>query len=156
MKQVTLSKKEIKGLNDELNSNYHLEDFFDTGDFVALVEDTYLLKDGNLMFFYKGDLLLPSLRLLQKNNFLKNVVINMGAVPFMAKGADLMRPGIVGVDGDVAEGDIVAIVDEKNMKPIAVGQSLFSKEEMEKMEFGKMVLNLHYVGDDAWKMNPDN
>ncbi|MBI5881435.1 DUF1947 domain-containing protein [archaeon] len=150
MRQVTLSKRDIKDLNNDINKKYCIENFFSEDDLVALAEDTYILKDGELAFFYKEQLLLPSLRMLQNNNFLKNVIINMGAVPFIAKGADLMRPGIVGVDAYVEEGNIVAIVDEKNMKPIAVGQSLFSKEELEKMEVGKVVLNLHHVGDEFW------
>ncbi|MBW2964656.1 RNA-binding protein [Candidatus Woesearchaeota archaeon] len=150
MKQVTLSKKDIKSLNTDIAKQFGKQDFFLPSDFVTLAEDTYVLKDGELHFFYKDDLLLPSLRLLLKDNFLKNVVINMGAVPFISKGADLMRPGIVGVDAYVEENDIVAIVDEKNMKPIAVGQSLFSKDEMIDLEVGKMVLNLHHVGDEVW------
>lgn len=153
MKQVTLSKKDIKALNKEINTHYGVEEFFTVEDFVALAEDTYILKDGEITFFYKEDLLLPSLKLLVKNNFLKNVVIDMGAVPFIAKGSDLMRPGIVGVDAYVEEGSVVAIVDERNMKPIAVGQSLFSKEELQEMEAGKVILNLHYVGDDIWNFS---
>ncbi len=150
MKQVTLSKKDIKGLNKELKEKYGLEEYFSKDDFLTLAEDTYILKDGNLVFFYKEDLLIPALRLVLKNNFLKNIIIDMGAVPYAAKGADMMRPGITGVDAEVKEGDIVAIVDEKNLKPVAIGQSLFSKEEIQEMEAGKIVLNLHYVGDDAW------
>ncbi len=151
MKQVTLSKKDIKGLNEEIKNNYGREEFFSKDDFVALVDDMYVLLDGELVFFYKEDLLLPSLKLVIKNNFLKNVVVDMGAVPFAAKGADMMRPGITGVDADVKEGDVVAIVDENNLKPLAIGQTLFSKEEMMELEVGKMVLNLHHVGDDVWK-----
>jgi PUA domain protein len=150
MKQVTLSKKEIKELNTEINTTYGLEDFFSTDDFVTLAEDRYVLKDGEVTFFYKEELLLPSLKLVIKNNFLKNIIVDMGAVPFMAKGSDLMRPGVVGVDAYVKEGDIVAIVDEKNMKPLAIGQSLFSKDEIQEMEAGKVVLNIHHVSDEVW------
>jgi PUA domain protein len=150
MKQVTLSKKEIKGLNKEILEHYGLEEHFSKDDFMTLAEDTYVLKDGEILFFYKDDLLLPSLKMILKENFLKNVVINMGAVPPISKGADVMRPGIVGVDGDVVEGSVVAIVDENNLRPVAIGQSLFSKDEMMDLEVGKMVLNLHHVGDDVW------
>jgi PUA-domain protein len=155
MKQLTLSKKEKKGLNEEILKAYGLVDFFQMGDFVVLVNDTYILKDSELMFFYTDeDVLLPSLKLILKKNFLLKIVVDMGAVPFVAKGADLMRPGIVGVDADVDEGSIVVIVDEQNMKPLAIGQSLFSKLEMEEMEAGKMVVNLHYVGDEVWNFAP--
>lgn len=151
MKQVTLSKKEKKSLSAEIQKIWGIANFFDENCFAAAVDDTYLLKDSEPVFFYdKDDRLVPCLKLLLKQNFLKRVVVNMGAVPFMAKGADLMRPGIVGVDAGLKEGEFVAIVDEDNMKPIAVGESLFSKEEMEDMESGKMVLNIHHVGDDIW------
>ena len=155
MKQVTLSKRDIKGLNEDIIKMYGLDDFFSKEDFLKLVEDTYLMKDVEVLFFYKEDLLLPSLKLILKKNFLKNVVIDMGAVPFIAKGSDLMRPGVVGVDPYVEEGSIVAIVDENNLQPIAVGQSLFSKDEMQEMEEGKVVLNLHQVGDEVWNFTTD-
>jgi PUA domain protein len=155
MKQVTLSKKEKKALNDEIQKKWNLPNFFDDVGFVTAVDDTYILKDGEVVFFYDSeDRLLPCLRLLVKQNFLKNVIVNMGAVPYMVRGADLMRPGITGVDAGVKEGEIVAIVDENNLKPIALGEALFSKEEMESLEVGKMVLNLHHVGDDVWNFAP--
>ena len=155
MKQVTLSKKDIKDLNKEIAANYSIEEFFSEDDFITLADDIYITCDGEIVFFYKEDVLVPTLKMILKKNFLKKIIINMGAVPFMVKGADLMRPGIVGVDAYVEEGNIVAIVDEKNMKPIAIGQSLFSKDEMEKMEAGKMVLNLHHVGDEVWNFTTE-
>lgn len=155
MKQITLSKKEKRGLNKEIQDKFKLEEFFAVGDFVTLVNDTYILKDGELFFYYDDDSrLLPCLKLLIKKNFLNTIVVNMGAVPFVAKGADIMRPGIVGVDADVEEGSLVVIADENNMKPLALGEALFSKSEMEDLETGKMVLNLHYVGDDIWNFAP--
>lgn len=153
MKQVTLSKKDIKDLNNEIRGRYGKEEFFAKSDFLKLADDTYVMRDDEVLFFYRENALLPSLRLVLKDNFLKKVVVDMGAVPFAAKGADMMRPGIVGVDTGVKENDIVAIVDEKNLKPIAIGQSLFSKEEIQDMEAGKIVLNLHHVGDEVWNFS---
>jgi PUA-domain protein len=153
MKQVTMSKRDIRDLNEEIQKHYGTDAFFSEDDFLALADEKFILKDGEVTFFYREDLLLPSLRMIVKKNFLKNIIINMGAVPFIAKGADLMRPGIVGVDAYVDEGNIVAIVDEKNLKPIAIGQSLFSKDEMQQMEVGKVVLNLHHVGDEIWNFS---
>lgn len=156
MKQQTLSKRDIKDLNDEISKSYGVGDFFSRDDFLKVVDDTYIIQDGEVVFFYKEDMLLPSLRLLLKNNFLKNIVVDMGAVPFMAKGSDLMRPGIVGVDAYVEEDSIVSIVDENNMKPVAVGQSMFSKDEIQEMETGKVVLNLHFVGDEVWNFTTNS
>ncbi len=155
MKQVTLSKKDVKDLNKEIAELYGIEKFFDKSNNVALLEDSYIICDGLMLFFYKEDKLIPTLHLLLKQNFLPKVAVNMGAVPFVAKGADIMRPGIVGVDPKVKEGDIVSIVDETHDKPLAVGESLFSKEEMEEMEAGKMILSLHHVGDKIWNFQKD-
>jgi PUA-domain protein len=155
MKQVTLGKKDKKKLNEEIKKSWNLDEFFDDDCLAAAVDDSYILKAGEIAFFYdEGGRLLPALKLLIKQNFLKKIIINMGAVPFIAKGADLMRPGIVGVDVGVKQGEIVVIMDERNMRPIAVGETLFSKEEMEGLEAGKMVLNLHHVGDDVWNFAP--
>ncbi|MFC1723283.1 DUF1947 domain-containing protein [Nanoarchaeota archaeon] len=151
-KQVTLSKKDIKELNSEIHGLYGIERFFDKSNNVFLFEEEYVMCEGMILFFYHDDVLLPTLRLLLKNNFLKKVEVNMGAVPFVVKGADVMRPGIVGVGPEVKQGDYVSIVDETHNKPLAVGETLFSKDEIQGMEAGKIVLNLHHVGDPVWKM----
>ena len=44
----------------------------------------------------------------------------------------------------------VVIRDEKHSKPLAIGEALFSSEEISKMEKGKVILNLHYIGDKIW------
>lgn len=152
MGRVSLSKRDIKELNKDIEKTYGISDFFTKEDKISLLDDTYILSYNEVVLFYREDLLLPTLRLILRDNFLKKVVIDMGAVPYAAKGADMMRPGIVEVDTEVLQDDIVAIVDEQNLKPIAIGQTLFSKDEMLMMDQGKMVLNLHHVGDDVWKM----
>ena len=42
------------------------------------------------------------------------VEVDMGAVPFVTKGADVMAPGIVASDEVIKEGDLVWIRDERN------------------------------------------
>ena len=152
MKQINLSKKEIKALNLEINNMINSEDFFSIKDKLSLVNDDFITKDGKLLFFYSANKLIPSIKLLQQKNLLKHIIIDMGAVPFITKGSDLMRPGIVGISSDVEKGEIVAIKDEKNMVTLAIGKALFSKNEIEEMKAGKVILNLHHVGDKIWKM----
>ncbi len=76
----------------------------------------------------------------------------MLAVPYMIKGADVMRPGIKEIDGGIAKGEIVAIVDEMNKKAIAVGIAEFSTEEMREMMKGRVIKNIHWVGDEIWNV----
>ena len=80
----------------------------------------------------------------------KYVVVDMGAVKFVVKGADVMTPGIVDSDKNIKPNDMVWICDEKNKKPLAVGIALISGEDMIKKEKGKAVIILHYVGDNLW------
>ena len=75
----------------------------------------------------------------------------MGAVKFVVNGADVMRPGIVEIEEGIAKDEFVAVIDKNNKKPLAVGIALFSSEEMKGMNSGKVIKNIHYVGDELWK-----
>jgi PUA-domain protein len=76
------------------------------------------------------------------------VVVDAGAVRFVVNGADIMKPGIVSADAEIAVGDLVVIVEERYHKPLAVGRALVAGTEM-KGE-GKAVKSLHHVGDAIW------
>ena len=78
------------------------------------------------------------------------IVVDMGAVPYVCKGADVMAPGVRAVKGEFKENDLLVVVDEQHGKPLAVGVALFSSEEMKTVNHGKTVKNLHYVGDKLW------
>ncbi len=82
----------------------------------------------------------------------KYVVVDMGAVKFMTKGADVMSPGITKADPNIQKGDFVIIVDETYHKPLAIGRSLISGDEMTQNTQGKAVKNLHYIGDEIWNL----
>lgn len=82
---------------------------------------------------------------------LKRVTVDMGAVKPISDGADIMAPGIVEVDENIAEGEIVAIEDEKNRKTIAIGTTLEEGSDL-KGEKGKVIENLHYIGDKFWNL----
>jgi len=150
MKRHRLSGKEVKALNDILLQKYGLIDFLDKQANVELLEDSCIQVNGELMFFYLDGQPIPTLKLILKNNFLKAAVIDMPAVKFIVNGADIMRPGIKEM-ADFAQNDIIVIVDQNNHKPLAIGQALFSSEEMQKLDKGKVIKNLHYVGDPLWK-----
>ena len=76
----------------------------------------------------------------------------MGAVKFVAKGADVMSPGIVGADSGIQEGDFVIIIEETHRKPLAIGKALISGEEMVERNEGKAVKAIHYIGDNLWNL----
>ncbi len=147
-----LGNQELRELNAQLSDRFNLVDFFSKKDRIERLEDevTLIIKDSEPQFFYKENRLFPTLQLLQKTSILKTVSINMPAVPFIVGGADIMRPGIVAMD-DFPQGAILSIVDEKNKKPVAVGIALVSSTDMKTMEKGKVIKNIHCIGDEIWK-----
>ena len=82
----------------------------------------------------------------------RRVVVDSGAVRFVANGADAMRPGIVSITPDVRAGHPAQVVEERYGKPLAVGIALFDATDMEQQEKGKSVKSIHYVGDDIWNL----
>ncbi|MEX2682356.1 MAG: PUA domain-containing protein [Candidatus Sigynarchaeota archaeon] len=83
---------------------------------------------------------------------MKRVVIDQPAVPYISSGADVMRPGIVQVDDDIKKDDLVAIVDEKNQVPIAIGKAMFSAADIVSMDKGKVIKTVHHAGDKYWSL----
>jgi PUA domain protein len=75
----------------------------------------------------------------------------MGAVKFMCKGANVMRPGIKKYS-EFKKGDIVCVVEESHHKFLAIGKTLVSSQELESMEKGEVMKNLHYISDKYWEI----
>jgi PUA-domain protein len=146
VKQKPLKAKEVSKLIPGLELSKK--------DQVVLVEDEnqkLILVNKEPFFFYYEDKLVPTLKLLQTKDLLKKITVDMGAVKFVVNGADIMRPGITKIDADIKKEEAIVVVDENNQKPLAVGIALLSAEEMEKVSSGKVIKNIHYVGDEIWK-----
>ncbi|HHT19340.1 MAG: RNA-binding protein [Euryarchaeota archaeon] len=112
--------------------------------------DLILIDDEPLLMILNGEPF-PTLKGALKRPMEDHVVVvDMGAVKFMANGADVMSPGVVKADINIAEGDTVIIVDENHHKPLAMGIAMISGEEMVKNNKGKAVKTLHYIGDKIW------
>lgn len=78
------------------------------------------------------------------------VTVDMGAVRFVCKGANVMRPGITDMD-DFGPGRIVCVREESRGKYIAVGTASVSGSEAASSERGQVVDTLHYVSDRYWE-----
>ena len=79
-----------------------------------------------------------------------NVEVDMGAVKFMCKGANLMRPGIKKFT-EFEKEKLVCIVEETHHKFLAVGKAMVSSSELETMEKGEVIQNIHYISDKFWE-----
>lgn len=78
------------------------------------------------------------------------VTVDMGAVRFVCKGANIMRPGITGM-GEFGAGSIVCVREESRGKYIAVGVSSVSSVEASSSQRGQVVSTLHYISDRYWE-----
>ena len=149
-----LRSKETKAYSEELEKKLGVS-VFAQDDPVDMAESTdfnVLFVNGDILgMVYNEKTFLTVRGLLKYRPQRCFVTVDMGAVPYVTNGADIMGPGIVDADEDVKEGDIVWIRDVNNLVPLAVGVALFSGTELKKKAKGKAIKNLHNVGDKLWK-----
>ncbi|MCE4615422.1 MAG: DUF1947 domain-containing protein [Desulfurococcales archaeon] len=161
-----LSKKERKKLHRILTDkllrilDYNSCNLLEVGEYDDAV--VYLCDSQCFILIveYRGEnLYVPCLkRLLQvfrKSISIGDIEVDRGAVQALMRGADLMAPGVRRVTAYFDPGDMVIIIDEESNAPVSVGKAMVSSRELEAMvsskSRGKVVANLHYVGDKVWK-----
>jgi len=116
------------------------------------VGEVYLIRGRPVAVRSEGDTLIPVLTYVDELPNLPRVVVDMGAVPHICNGADVMAPGISRVEGEFKKGEVVVVIDEKNRRPLAIGLSLVNSEDLKNIERGKIIKNCHHVGDKLWKL----
>ncbi|HIQ38700.1 MAG TPA: DUF1947 domain-containing protein [Methanothermococcus okinawensis] len=149
-----LKKKELKKVLEELRDTFGVEIPKKVKGEVLVVDDyEVILIDGEPTLFKVEDKLYPTLKCIMKYNVERGkVVVDMGAVRFLARGADVMAPGIVDADENIKEGDVVFAVDETHNKPLIVGRALMDGVTMKNSNRGRAIKTLHYVGDIIWNL----
>jgi len=146
----TLKAKETRLLLREANSRLGIS--IDS----KKIEETIIGEDVKLFWAEEtplliriGDALIPTLTYQEALQHLPNVVVDMGAIPHVCGGADIMAPGIVSTQ-EFESNQLVVVRDEKHGKALAIGLSLLSSKEIQETRKGKAIKNLHYVGDKVW------
>ncbi len=153
-KRNFLKNKRIKEIKKELGNYENIIPKKAKVEYIKIddLPDIYLI-DGEPLLMQTDEKIIPTLKSVQNiENNEKNVTVDMGAINFVIKGADIMSPGIVDADKTISVGDTVIIVDETHKKPLAIGTSLITGEEMIENNKGKAIKNLHYVGDPIWNL----
>jgi PUA domain protein len=120
-----------------------------------------VLDDRSQLYFVQGELWLVNVEakvfpglpaLIAGNVQLPQVVVDMGAVPHIANGADVMAPGILNLDEQLLPDDLAVVIDQKNNMPLAVGRMLLAPDVIMESKKGRAIETLHYVGDQLWKL----
>lgn len=116
-----------------------------------IADDAQIIMGQGIKILKINDEYLPFLSETQILEKFPHVTVDMGAVKFMCKGANVMRPGIKTHD-EFEKEKIVCIVEESQHKFLAVGKALVSSAELEKMEKGEVIKNMHYISDKFWEI----
>jgi PUA-domain protein len=153
-KRRRLRNKEVKALAQELNDTMGM-DVISTEDIIDIASsmeyDVIFVNGDILAIIVEGKPFLTVRGILELGADRAFVTVDMGAVPYVANGADVMAPGVVDADLQLEEGNMVWIRDEKNARPLAIGKALMSGSDMISAKSGKAVVTIHYVGDKLWK-----
>jgi len=153
-KRGRLREKEIKALSEEISQKVGIQVFTlkDTIDKAESSDfDVIFVNNEILAMVISGKAFLTVKGLLRYNPPRSFVTVDMGAVPFVVKGADIMGPGIVDADMEIRPGDFVWVRDVKNLRALAIGEAIVSGMEMLQKKPGKAIKSIHYVGDKLWK-----
>ena len=152
-----LKEKDSKNLLDKSSQKFrvNLEQIFKEKTNIEVIETEHgdiCLIDGKPVFVRTQVDVYPTLVFSELFNMMPKVTVDMGAVPFVCKGANIMAPGIKRFSGDFKKGDFVFIIDERHGKPLALGEIVYDAEEVKSVKQGIVVKNKHYVGDNIWNI----
>jgi PUA-domain protein len=149
LRMVALRSKEVEKVLREFKEKFGEEVYGRRFESVDLNGGTVYVVDGTPLILRVEGTLLPTLINIEVLNRLPRVVVDMGAVKHICNGADVMMPGVREASLPLEMGVPVTIMDEKYRKHIAVGVTLTALKALGGK--GKVVRNLHYVGDKVWK-----
>ncbi len=114
-------------------------------------DDTQIITAKDIMILKIGDVQLPFLSQKELLEKFPHVMVDMGAVKFMCNGANVMRPGIRSYS-EFEKDQVVCVIEESQHKFLAVGKAMVPSSELESMEKGEVVKNLHYISDKFWEI----
>jgi len=150
-----LKSKEAKKLLHEISSNLGKDVEQMLGNKTNIeVNETELgelfIFNGRALLARSNKILFFTLTFEELFPLFPKIVVDMGAVPYVCKGADIMAPGVRSIDGNFETDGLLVIVDERHNKALSVGMALLNSEEMKTQKKGKVIKTLHYVGDKLW------
>jgi len=151
LKSNLISKSETSKILEQINSQWKIELPKQKNVKTHDVNEKGLIITGNGITAVKiGDVILPFLDDIPILEKFPYVTVDMGAVKFVCKGANIMRPGITKFS-DFESGEIVCVVEESQNKFLAVGKAEISSKELEDAKKGEVIKNMHYISDIFWE-----
>ena len=151
MKSNLISKSETSKILEQINSQWKIELPKQKNIKTHEVDEKGVIITGDGITAVKiGDDILPFLDDIPILEKFPCVTVDMGAIKFVCKGANVMRPGITKFS-DFESGEIVCVIEESQKKFLAVGKAKMSSKELGETSKGEVIKNMHYVSDNFWE-----
>ena len=151
MKSNLISKSETSKILEQMKSQWKIELPKQKNIKAHDVNEKGVIITGNEIIAVKiGDDILPFLDDIPILEKFPYVTVDMGAVKFVCKGANVMRPGVTKFS-NFESGEIVCVIEESQNKFLAVGKATISSKEAEDANKGEVIKNMHYISDDFWE-----
>lgn len=157
-KRYHLKEKQVRAILEKIKASLQMKpsDFLNPTARFETIElpskDKILLIDEKPAFIESKGEIFPSLLYENILNRLPSITVDMGAIPHICNGADIMAPGIRKINGEFDLNSIVVIMEEKFSKKIALGKTLYTSREISEKKNGRVARNIHFVGDRFWDM----
>ena len=141
-KRRPINKKEARFIKEGILAAHSLDMPIKAGKYEIAKIDNFdvLISKGNIIALIKDKLVHLTVRGLLTNSVETGwVQVDMGAVPFVCNGANVMSAGINNVSPEIIKSQYVWIREENHHKPLAIGLALMDAKEMVTSEKGKAI-----------------
>ena len=155
MKSNLISKSETSKILEQIKSQWKIELPKQKNIKTHDVNEKGVIITGDGITAVKiGESILPFLDDIEVLEKFPYVKVDMGAIKFVCKGANVMRPGITEFS-DFESGEIVCVIEESQNKFLAVGKAEMSSKEAQDASKGEVIKNMHYISDDFWEIKKE-
>jgi len=151
LKSNLISKSETAKIFESLNTQWKIEVPKQKNVRTHQIDEKGVIITGNGVTAIKiGEDILPFLGDIPILEKFPYVIVDMGAIKFVCKGANIMRPGITKFS-DFENGEIVCVIEESQHKFLAVGKAEMSSKQLDETKKGEVIKNMHYISDIFWE-----
>ena len=152
MKSNLISKSETDDLLKQVSAQWKIEiPKTKNLKMYRIMDNVQIFTANDIMILQIEETYLPFLSQTSLLEKFPHVLVDMGAVKFMCNGANVMRPGIRS-HSEFDREQVVCVIEESQHKFLAVGKSLVPSSELETMEKGEVIKNMHYISDKYWEI----
>ena len=152
MKSNLISKSETEDLLKQVSAQWKIEiPKAKNLSMHRIMDNVQIFTANDIMILKIEETYLPFLSQTSLLEKFPHVLVDMGAVKFMCNGANVMRPGITSYS-EFDKQQVVCVIEESQHKFLAVGKSLVPSSELETMEKGEVIKNMHYISDKYWEI----